>query len=245
MALTDKLTAIADRIRSITGKSEKLNLDEMSQGIMDVFAAGMKNEKDIFWAKYQNYGNRTNYSYAFAGEGWTPDVFAPCYDIVPTDATSMFESSQVRKNISQVGVKIDFSKATHLNYVFRDSYFTELGVLDFSNADYLTGVFQLCTGLKTVEKLILSSTKLQGLSNAFNYCSSLENITIEGYIRYNGVSFASSSKLTHDSLMSIITALYDYSGTGETYKIILGSTNLGKLTDEEKEQIARKGWTVS
>lgn len=59
--------------------------------------------------------------------------------------------------------------------------------------------------------------------------------------------------LTHDSLMNVINGLYDLNltynvaggGTLYTQKLVLGSTNLAKLTDDEIAIATAKGWTVS
>ena len=50
-----------------------------------------------------------------------------------------------------------------------------------------------------------------------------------------------STKLTHDSLMSIINNLATVS---TTQKLTIGSTNLAKLTDDEKAIATNKGWTL-
>lgn len=54
------------------------------------------------------------------------------------------------------------------------------------------------------------------------------------------------SSLTHDSLMNVINGLYDRKTAG--YSVIslrFGSTNLAKLTDEEKAIATNKGWTLT
>ena len=54
------------------------------------------------------------------------------------------------------------------------------------------------------------------------------------------------SKLTHDSLMNIINNLYDIKTKGcNAQNLILGYTNLTKLTEEEIAIATNKGWTVS
>ena len=53
-----------------------------------------------------------------------------------------------------------------------------------------------------------------------------------------------STKLSHDSLMSIINALKDYSAdtSGTTYTLTIGGTNIEKLTQDELDSIEEKGW---
>ena len=76
---------------------------------------------------------------------------------------------------------------------------------------------------------------------AFSGCVNLENIV--GGIKYGrSINFSECTKLTHDSLLSIITAL-DPITTALT--LTLGETNLAKLTDAEKKIATDKGWTLA
>ena len=50
------------------------------------------------------------------------------------------------------------------------------------------------------------------------------------------------NKLTHDSIMVIINGLQTVT---TTQTLTLGSTNLAKLTDEEKKIATDKGWTLA
>lgn len=73
-----------------------------------------------------------------------------------------------------------------------------------------------------------------------------------GYNNYR-ISFSGCKSLSHDSLMSIINNLYDLNltynvangGTLYTQFLILGETNLAKLSDEEKAIATNKGWSLS
>jgi hypothetical protein len=67
MSVNEKMTAIADNIRSKTGSTEALTLDDMASGVNEVFEAGKQETLDL----WQNYGSRTQYGYAFAN-GATP-----------------------------------------------------------------------------------------------------------------------------------------------------------------------------
>jgi hypothetical protein len=65
---------------------------------------------------------------------------------------------------------------------------------------------------------------------------------------YSNYTFGLSSctVLTHDSLMNVINGLYDIATKGcNTQSLVLGSTNLAKLTSEEIAIATNKGWTVS
>ena len=55
-----------------------------------------------------------------------------------------------------------------------------------------------------------------------------------------------STKLTHESLMNVINNLYDIKTKGvKPQQLVLGTTNLAKLTSEEIAIATEKGWNVS
>ena len=57
---------------------------------------------------------------------------------------------------------------------------------------------------------------------------------------------SSATKLTHESLMNVINNLYDIKTKGcNAQPLVLGSTNLAKLTAEEIAIATNKGWNVS
>ena len=53
--------------------------------------------------------------------------------------------------------------------------------------------------------------------------------------------------LTVQSLMNVINILYDCRANGETTTrtVTLGTTNLNKLTDEQKAVATNKGWDLT
>lgn len=79
------------------------------------------------------------------------------------------------------------------------------------------------------------------MENTFAGCSELTNLGGFKGLKV-GLSLSSSKKLTHESLMNVITNLAIVS---ETHTLALGETNLAKLTDEEKSIATNKGWTLS
>lgn len=53
------------------------------------------------------------------------------------------------------------------------------------------------------------------------------------------------AQLTVESLLSLLNALKDYSGTGTTKTLRLSSASIGKLTDAQKAIAINKGWTLT
>lgn len=108
-----------------------------------------------------------------------------------------------------------------------------------------------------------SADKLKNVSGAF-FCQNLTDFTgivnlgkaytqkSANYSDYK-LSLNFCNRLTHDSLMNVINGLYDLNltynvaegGTLYTQQLVLGSTNLAKLTDDEIAIATNKGWTVS
>ncbi len=176
-------------------------------------AGGGDNHYDTFWDNYQDNGSRTDYQYAFNGVGWTNETFKPKYDIVPvTETYGLFSRSCIQDDLVEIceeqGITLDFSKATKFECTFDSSKFTRIGVIDASNSNRFNQVFYNCTNLETIGLLKLTEN-ITSYINAFIRCTALQNIEIEGVIGAN-ISFANSTLLTHDSLMSIINGLKDY-----------------------------------
>ena len=212
------------------------------------FEAGRKAEYDQFWDAFQQNGNRKNYKNAFMGYSWTADNFKPKYDIVPTNANVMFDTSQITdlvELLNSQGVVLDLSKATNVNGAFQVSGSTRLPVIDISSATSADQIFYANTNLKKVEKFIVSeTTKLTNTGNAFAGTNNLEEIIFEGVL-WQSLNINWCKKLTHESIMSILNCLKDYSGSSTTYTVTLGATNLAKLTDAEKAIATQKGWTLA
>lgn len=67
--------------------------------------------------------------------------------------------------------------------------------------------------------------------------------TITGNPKFKvDISFSMSTKLTHDSLMVVINGLQTVTSS---QTLELGSKNLNKLTEEEKQIATGKGWTLA
>ena len=75
----------------------------------------------------------------------------------------------------------------------------------------------------------------------FSACFSLSDIIGNPNLK-TSFTFSDCTKLTHDSLMVVINGLQTVT---TTQKLILGATNLAKLTDAEKKVATDKGWTLA
>lgn len=204
-----------DNIRAKTETGESIKSGELPDKIDAVYEAGKKAEYDAFWDAYQQNGNRTNYSGAFGGEGWgkrddkNAVAYKPKYNMTIQNASTMFANSNIT-DVYSAGNKeitLDFSKCTVANNIFYGARVEHLKCIDISKAASLATSFAYASNLKTIDRLILNANGSTSFVNTFINCAGLENLTIEGVIGKNGFDVQWSTKLTHESLMSIINAL--------------------------------------
>lgn len=92
-------------------------------------------------------------------------------------------------------------------------------------------------GPKSIQKLDWTNvTSTSGNTTAEIY--EISNIKIT-------TNYFNNVRISHDTLIRILNALYDYSESEDTYTLTLGATNLEKLTNEEKAIATNKGWTLA
>jgi len=153
--------------------------------------------------------------------------------------------------------QLNTSSVTNMTETFNNcNNLSEIPKLNISNVTNITRTFSACTKLTTVPEL--NCEKVNSLNNAFGACSSLTNLggllnigqnyplnsTADNYNL--AIALVTSPNLTHDSLMNVINKVYDIATKGvATQKIIIGSTNIAKLTAEEIAIATNKGWSVS
>lgn len=221
----------ADTIRSTPAGAGKYTPNEMLDAVSELadsvnaqydagYNAAVQAEYDRFWDAYQNYGNAKNYEAYFFR--FPAELYDPKYDFMFNDGYSAnntfrcFEGTDLKKNC-------DFTRTAQygLNYTFYEA-------------------------TKLVNARTLTVVEANTYTGTFTRCGALEEIRFNGVIG-NTIQFNESPKLSHDSLMSIISALGDYSGgTGGTSRtLMLGDTNLAKLTTAEKAIVTGKGWTLT
>ena len=264
MSVADEIirlqTAKADIKNAIEEKGVTIQetelLNEYPSKIDEVYEAGKDAEADMFWGGLLNKGNPTRLAYAFYG--WNRDIFYPRYNIVcnhnmaglfqffEQGATKEFDLSA---RLKECGVVLDTSQApVGAGYSFYYTGFSKIPTVDFTgieDGEKLNYAFANNYNLKEIEKIICKETNVWNVT--FQGSSLLEELRIEGVIGRNGFDVRHCTKLSHDSLMSIINALKDYreDTSGTTYTIYLGTTNLAKLTDSEKAIATEKGWSLA
>ena len=152
---------------------------------------------------------------------------------------------------------IGAEKLTNASQMFYGGNYLKY-VPDFntSNVTTMYSMFQYCQNLITVPKL--NASKVISVTNMFGNCSNLTNLgglenlgqaydttKSANYSSYT-LDLSTCKKLTHDSLMNVINNLYDIKSKGcNPQSLVLGSTNLAKLSSEEIAIATNKGWNVS
>ena len=219
MSVNEKMTAIADKMRSYTHNENKLTLDDMASEVdavyhagatlVDGYSTGKQAQYDEFWDVFQANGYIYSAQYMFAGVSWNDAIFKPKHNMTfITRCDYMFANSKITDLagiLEAQGVVFSFSNSTNFTGAFQYSQLTHIGIVDTRKATVLGSTFQYSSSLHTIDLLKLKTDGTQTFNNAFTACSGLKNITIEGIIG-NSINFA-SSPFSKDSITSVITAL--------------------------------------
>ena len=128
--------------------------------------------------------------------------------------------------------------------------------INTSNVTNMSEMFYGCIALETLPKLNCSN--VERINDVVTNCTKLQNIggfenlgqayktTMAANYYYYKLTLSYSNELTHDSLMNIINNLYDIKSKGcNPQSLVLGSTNLAKLTSEEVAIGTERGWNIS
>lgn len=252
--LTDFLTSLAAKFRAKLGSSGTINPQDFEGKVDAVFEAGKKSEYDAFWDAYQSNGTRTHYHSAFAGVGWTQTNFKPKYTVRPSEARNMFLQNTAITDLTLTG-KLDFSEVTRISDFIAWSSVAKVPAINLSKVDQSPSAFENASKLVTVENLILPSTPFPvSISAMFYQCAALENITITGTIQNTGFDLHWSTKLTIESVTSILTALSKDStvASGKTITLPLSAkekldSNLENTAEAQTQYnlALSAGWTIA
>lgn len=247
--LTDFLTSLAAKFRAKLGTSGTINPQDFESKVDAVFDAGKKSEYDAFWDAYQSNGTRKNYHSAFAGEGWKQAVFKPKYTIRPSDARNIFYQSPLTD--LTLTHKLDFSAVTALSNFIARSSVTKVPAINLSKVSDSLYVFENAFELVTVENLIFPTRPFTvNISGMFYRCNALENITITGTIQNTGCDLHWSTKLTIESVTSILTALSKDSSVAAGKSITFPTAAQAKIQADttakgQHDAAIAAGWTIA
>jgi hypothetical protein len=205
----------------------------MTNNVTDMSSAfnGCSNLTNV---QFQNTSNVTNFA----------NIFANCKKLKniqnlntqkATNLNATFGSCELLEKLN-----IDCSNVLTMYATFLGcKNLIELNLNNTSNVTNFLMSFAYCNNLKQINGIDFSSAK--GDCH-FTACYNLEKIQLTGKISFNRLVLSDSTKLTHETLLSILYALEN---TENPKKLILGKINLEKLTDNEKAIATEKNWTLS
>lgn len=219
MSIADKLTQIAENEQKVYDKG--FSDGKATGGYTEGYEDGKQAEYDAFWDAAQNYGTKGGYARAFSGSSWNNQTFKPKYNIIAgSNSYGAFCYSEypgsLKELLSTQGITLTFPNCSNIGDLFAHSKFTEIGILDFSTVTAAAPqyIFNGCSNLHTIEKIILSQKVSFTFLGWFLSCKALENIAFEGVIA-NDIDFSACTKLTKDSITNIIDHLSD-TASGKT-----------------------------
>ena len=139
---------------------------------------------------------------------------------------------------------LDLSSGTNFMNAWREcSSLTSFPQLDLSSGTDFRRAWGECSSLTSLPALDLSNGT--NIYDALYYSSSLTTLGGFGAIKED-FDLSYSPNLTVESIMNVITQAADLNSLGITGKTMtLGSTNLAKLSDEQKSVATSKGWTLA
>ncbi len=152
---------------------------------------------------------------------------------------------------------LDTSKVTSMNSTFKRCHeLKKIPEINTQNVTSFNSMFYNCSTL--YELPALNASKATDMNQTFLLCRKLTNF---GGMLNLGEAYSTSypanrqsckltlddsPELTHDSLMNVINNLYDIKTKGcNPQGLVLGSTNMAKLTSEEIAIATNKGFNVS
>ncbi len=179
-------------------------------------------------------------------------IFASCKGLpaeleISKTGGSMFVSCTTLVKVTVTGYLDTLATGS---YIFRSCTALEEAILSEGAVTIDSGIFNGCSKLKKVylpSSITSAPTDCLSTTNSSYYifqgCTSLEDVQV-GKNWNMSLRLSVSSKLTTDSMIAMFNNLKDL--TGETAKTLtFGSTNLAKLTDEQKAIATNKNWTLA
>ena len=210
-------------------------IDNTAEKIPQVFEAGKKSEYDEFWDTFQDYGNRTRYINAFSWNWWTDELYNPKYPLLCTSANAIENTFYYNTSITDTKVPIIVQAPNE------------------SATQNMLATFYRCHKLKTIP--LLSLEGVGNFRNTFTECYELETLNLQGIVEVDGFDLHWSTKLSKDSITSIINTL---SNTTNGLTLTLSQTAVdtsfetsegladGSTSSEWTTLIATKSnWTIS
>lgn len=244
---------------NISDKGIETNADDTFNDLIpkvdDVYNEGFQRGKELLEKHFTYEGLRKDYQAAFTEQSWSDFEFTffPTYPCYTENVYKMFFNYQGKylpKGLkgrvihSYDGYKI--SSGSQCGYVFAYCYkLKEIYDIGLPIMKSLTHFAYKSPLIERIE--IIRVAEDTTFNNSFVGCTALKEVRFDGVIGQNGLSFADSLDLSVESMLNIMECLADYSKdiSGRVWVITFGTTNLLKLSDEQKAIATEKGWTLA
>lgn len=205
----------------------------MTNNVTDMSSAfnGCSNLTNV---QFQDTSNVTNFKSIFANCKKLKNI----QNLNTQKATNLIASFASCELLEKLNIDCSNVLTMYITF-FGCKNLIELNLNNTSNVTNFLMSFAYCENLKRINGIDFSSAT--GDCN-FTACYNLEKIQLTGKISFNRLVLSDSTKLTHETLLSILYALEN---TENPKKLTLGKINLEKLTDNEKAIATEKNWTLS
>ena len=186
--------------------------------------------------KYNDTSNVTKMTYMFSDCSNLTTI--PQLDT--SKVTSMYATFSNCTSLTTIP-QLDTSKVTSMYAMFRNcTSLTAIPQLDTSKVTDMSATFNNCTSLTTIPQL--DTSKVTDMSDMFYNCISLTKISM---LNINArLDISDCTKMTREAIVEVLNNLKDLTGL-ISKTLTLGSTLLGKLTDEDKAIATNKNWTLA
>lgn len=194
------MSTIAEKLTTIAENEQK------------VYDKGADDGKRKYWKCFTVNGTRTDYKYAFmntdfSGETIPSDLFRPTE--TSNFAFQYYQGKSLPLGLDFSGVPIGqtLSDSTTYRLFYYAEFLEEVYDIKLPNQRAYQSMFENCTSLKKVEKLVVYSIATFG--KTFKNCNSLVDIIFDGVIG-RSINFQ-YSPLSIASMKNIISCLANYS----------------------------------
>lgn len=144
----------------------------------------------------------------------------------------------------------DTSNVVNMTNMFGSSTIKRIPQFDTSKVEYMGSMFQGCFSLEYIP--LLSAYSLRDIGSLFGY-STLSNLTYFGGFKNLKIDWTSYGSLrmvpnlTHQSIVSIISNLYDFRGNGDstTRTIEFSNNSRSLITDDDIAMATNMGWIIT
>lgn len=235
MAIAEKLTTIAENQQKVYDAGYEKGKAEGGGGSYEEgYEQGKIDGNTLLYAKSLANAFRD----AEFPSGYEITITAPQFG---GRAQQCFSGTKGLRKIT-MNTPLDVSYIMY-NFIY---YATDIEELVFPDGIHIVDWNYFATNVNTLKSVIgrLDPSGMASNSICFVGCTALEDIsfmpgTIEG-----AISFNKSSKLSAESVQSIIDGLADLTGK-TTQTLTLHATVGGNLTDAQKASITAKNWTLA